>query len=100
MNEVTATEETNLMVPMATGKAKSILNPTKTVITIEINIMMTWDCEIFGGHEDTAAVFGTDRVTEDTTIATSFPRLPLLGLLCSFTFSLSLLSLFGVSLRG
>ena len=68
MNAVTATEETNLIVPTATGEAKPNLNPTKTAITIEIDIMMTWDLEIVGGHEDTTAVRGTDRVTEGTTM--------------------------------
>ena len=86
MNEVTATEETNLIVPRAIGEPKPILNPTKTVITIEIDIMMTWDREIFGGYEDATAVFGTDRVTEDTTIATSFPRSLLLGLFYMFIY--------------
>ena len=66
---MTATDETNLIVPTATGEAKPILNPTKTVTTIEIDIMTTWDREIVGGHEDTTAVLGTDRVTEDTTMA-------------------------------
>ena len=68
MNAVTATEETNLIAPTATGEAKPNLNPTKTAITIEIDIMMTWDLEIVGGHEDTTAVLGTDRVTEGTTM--------------------------------
>jgi len=74
VNAVTATEETNLIVPTATGEAKPILNRTKTVITIEIDIMMTWDREIVGGHEDTTAVLGTDRVTEDTTMALGTDR--------------------------
>lgn len=74
MNEVTATEETNLIVPRATGEAKSILNPTKTAITIEIDIMMTWDLEIVGGHEDTTAVLGTDRVTEGTMMVLGIDR--------------------------
>ena len=74
MNAVTATEETNLIVPTATGEAKPNLNPTKTVITIEIDIMMTWDREIVGGHENTTVVLGTDRVTEDTTMALATDR--------------------------
>jgi len=74
VNAVTATEETNLIVPTATGEAKPNLNPTKTVITIEIDIMMTWDREIVGGHENTTVVLGTDRVTEDTTMALATDR--------------------------
>jgi len=69
VNAVTATEETNLIVPTATGEAKPNLNPTKTVITIKIDIMMTWDREIVGGHENTTVDLGTDRATEDTTMA-------------------------------
>ena len=74
MNAVTATEETNLIVPTATGEAKPILNPTKTAITKEIDIMMTWDLETVGGHEDTTAVLGTDRVTEGTTMVLGTDR--------------------------
>lgn len=69
MNAVTGTEGTNLIVPTATGEGKPILLRTKTVITIEIDIMTTWDREIVGGHEDTTAVLTTDWVTEDTTMA-------------------------------
>ena len=74
MSAVTGTDETNLIVPTATGEAKPNLNPTKTVITIEIDIMMTWDREIVGDHEDTTAVLVTDRVTEDTTMALATDR--------------------------
>lgn len=69
MNAVTATEETNLTAPKATGEANPIVNRTKTVTTKEIGIMTTWGHEIVGGHEDTTAVLGKDRVTEDTTMA-------------------------------
>ena len=75
MNAVTGTEETNLIVRTATGEAKPSLNPTKTAITIEIDtIMMTWDLEIVGVHEDTTAVLGTDRVTEGTTMVLGTDR--------------------------
>ena len=65
---MTGTEETNLIVRTATGEGKPIFPRTKTVLTIEIDIMTTWDREIVGGHEDTTAVLRTDRVTEDTTM--------------------------------
>ena len=35
---------------------------------------MTWDLEIVGGHEDTTAVLGTDRVTEGTTMVLGTDR--------------------------
>jgi len=64
VNAVTATEETNLTAPKATGEANPIVNRTKTVTTKEIGIMTTWGHEIVGGHEDTTAV-----LAEDTTMA-------------------------------
>ena len=66
MNVVT--EETNPIARTATGEVNPTLPQTRTVTTIEIDIMTTGNLEIVGVNEDTTVGLGTDRVTEDMTM--------------------------------